>query len=167
MSYWNDHPGAIEALKDLWDKGLTSYVIADTLERQFRSAITRNAVLGKVHRLGLNGRIDPVRKSPEGPRIKRRNDRKTIRNAALGIVDKPRTPDDQRPMPVLSRHAGDACQWIEGAARGRDFCLRRTIADTLGAPIISSGCSCRPRESNQHERIPRRNRPQAVLPRPY
>ena len=127
MSYWNDHPGAIEALKDLWDKGLTSYVIADTLERQFRSAITRNAVLGKVHRLGLNNRIDPVRGSSEGPRIKRRNDRKTIRNAALGIVDKPRTPDDQRPMPVLSRNPGDACQWIEGAARGRDFCGARAV----------------------------------------
>lgn len=132
--YWDKNPGAIEALRDLWAKGLPASVIASTLELQFRSAITRNAVLGKVHRLGLNGRIDPVRKSPEGPRIKRRNDRKTIRNAALGIVDKPRTPDDQRPMPALSRHAGDACQWIEGAARGRDFCLRRTVAGYSWCP---------------------------------
>jgi GcrA cell cycle regulator len=59
--YWDKNPGAIEALRDLWAKGLPASVIASTLELQFRSAITRNAVLGKVHRLGLNNRIDPVK----------------------------------------------------------------------------------------------------------
>jgi GcrA cell cycle regulator len=132
--YWDDHPDAIGVLRDLWAKGLPASVIASTLELQFRSAITRNAVLGKVHRLGLNGRINSVRKSPDGPRDKRRKDRKAARREALGGVDRPRTPDDQRPMPALSRHAGDACQWIEGAARGRDFCLRRTIAGHSWCP---------------------------------
>ena len=131
--YWDDHPGAIEILRDLWTKGLPASVIASTLELQFRSAITRNAVLGKVHRIGLDGRASPI-KSGGNSRDRNRNARQKARNHALGIVEKPRAPDDMRPMPALSRHAGDACQWIEGAARGRNFCGARTIAGHSWCP---------------------------------
>lgn len=131
--YWDDHPGAIEILSDLWAKGLTASAIAAEIARRFGSKITRNAVLGKVHRLGLDGRASPI-KSGGNSRDRQRNARQKARNHALGIVEKPRAPDDMRPMPALSRHAGDACQWIEGAARGRNFCLRRTIAGHSWCP---------------------------------
>ena len=133
MSYWNDHPGAIEALSALWTRGLTASAIATEMTTQFGSKISRNAVLGKVHRIGLDGRASPI-KSGGNSRDRNRNARQKARNQALGIVEKPRVPDDMRPMPALSRHAGDACQWIEGAARGRDFCLRRTIAGHSWCP---------------------------------
>ena len=32
--YWDKNPGAIEALRDLWVKGLPASVIASTLELQ-------------------------------------------------------------------------------------------------------------------------------------
>lgn len=46
---WTDE--RIELLKKLWAEGLSARQIADQL-----GGITRNAVIGKVHRLGLSGR---------------------------------------------------------------------------------------------------------------
>ncbi|MGU3497126.1 GcrA family cell cycle regulator [Xanthobacteraceae bacterium A53D] len=46
---WNDE--RVELLKKLWSEGLSASQIAGEL-----GGITRNAVIGKVHRLGLSGR---------------------------------------------------------------------------------------------------------------
>ena len=46
---WNDE--RVELLKRLWSEGLSASQIASEL-----GGITRNAVIGKVHRLGLSGR---------------------------------------------------------------------------------------------------------------
>src|SRR6266436_7579726 len=56
---WNDE--RVETLKRLWAEGLSASHIATEL-----GGITRNAVIGKVHRLGISGRA----KSPSsaGPR---------------------------------------------------------------------------------------------------
>ena len=42
----------IEKLKQLWDEGLTASRIAAEL-----GEVTRNAVIGKAHRLNLSGKI--------------------------------------------------------------------------------------------------------------
>jgi GcrA cell cycle regulator len=47
---WTDE--RVEALKKLWLDGLSASQIA----KQLGSGLTRNAVIGKVHRLGLSGR---------------------------------------------------------------------------------------------------------------
>ncbi len=46
----------IAALKSLWEEGLSASQIAARL-----GGVTRNAVIGKVHRLGLSGRPSPLR----------------------------------------------------------------------------------------------------------
>ena len=46
----------IDQLKALWDKGLTASQIAEAL-----GGVTRNAVIGKAHRLGLKSRPSPVK----------------------------------------------------------------------------------------------------------
>lgn len=46
---WNDE--RVELLKKLWTEGLSASQIASEL-----GGVTRNAVIGKVHRLGLSGR---------------------------------------------------------------------------------------------------------------
>ncbi|MDD3445196.1 MAG: GcrA family cell cycle regulator, partial [Zavarzinia sp.] len=51
---WTDE--RIATLRDLWEQGLSASQIAARLGN-----ITRNAVIGKVHRLGLSGRPSPVR----------------------------------------------------------------------------------------------------------
>jgi GcrA cell cycle regulator len=55
---WNDD--RIEQLKQLWDKGVSASQIAD----QLGGGITRNAVIGKAHRLGLKARPSPVKTEP-------------------------------------------------------------------------------------------------------
>ena len=51
----------VEMLKKLWAEGLSASQVAKQL-----GGVTRNAVIGKVHRLGLSGRATPSR--PARPR---------------------------------------------------------------------------------------------------
>jgi GcrA cell cycle regulator len=51
---WTDE--RVDLLKRLWSEGLSASQIAQKL-----GGVTRNAVIGKVHRLGLSGRATPSR----------------------------------------------------------------------------------------------------------
>jgi GcrA cell cycle regulator len=58
---WTDE--RVEALKKLWAEGLSASQIAAEL-----GGITRNAVIGKVHRLGLAGRAKSPASAASRPR---------------------------------------------------------------------------------------------------
>ena len=58
---WNDE--RVELLKKLWAEGLSASQIAGRL-----GGVTRNAVIGKVHRLGLSGRATSPRSASPRPR---------------------------------------------------------------------------------------------------
>ncbi|MGC2408751.1 MAG: GcrA family cell cycle regulator [Methyloceanibacter sp.] len=58
---WNDE--RVELLKKLWAEGLSASQIASRL-----GGVTRNAVIGKVHRLGLSGRATSSRSASPRPR---------------------------------------------------------------------------------------------------
>jgi GcrA cell cycle regulator len=60
MSWTDDR---VEALKKLWAEGLSASQIASRL-----GEVTRNAVIGKVHRLGLSGRTTTSRVKSVRPR---------------------------------------------------------------------------------------------------
>ncbi|GAB4226195.1 MAG: GcrA family cell cycle regulator [Methyloligellaceae bacterium] len=60
---WTDE--RVELLKKLWAEGLSASQIAGRL-----GGVTRNAVIGKVHRLGLSGRATTVRSKAPRPRRK-------------------------------------------------------------------------------------------------
>jgi len=49
----------VEKLRELWGQGMSASEIADLLGN-----VTRNAVIGKAHRLGLSGRPSPIKKKP-------------------------------------------------------------------------------------------------------
>ncbi len=51
---WTDE--RIDRLKTMWEKGLTASQIAEDL-----GGVSRNAVIGKAHRLGLQSRPSPVK----------------------------------------------------------------------------------------------------------
>lgn len=51
---WTDE--RIDTLKAMWEKGLTASQIAESL-----GGVSRNAVIGKAHRLGLQARPSPVK----------------------------------------------------------------------------------------------------------
>jgi GcrA cell cycle regulator len=56
---WTDE--RIDRLKELWSQGMTASHIADEL-----GGVSRNAVIGKAHRLGLQSRPSPVKPNEEG-----------------------------------------------------------------------------------------------------
>jgi len=55
---WTDE--RIDRLKELWTNGMTASQIADEL-----GGVSRNAVIGKAHRLGLQARPSPVKANEE------------------------------------------------------------------------------------------------------
>jgi len=59
---WTDE--RVEQLRKLWMEGLSASQIANTLG----DGVTRNAVIGKVHRLGLSGRVKA--QTPSKPRTR-------------------------------------------------------------------------------------------------
>ena len=63
---WNDE--RVELLKKLWAEGLSASQIAGRL-----GGVTRNAVIGKVHRLGLSGRATTSRMKSMRPRPRAAN----------------------------------------------------------------------------------------------
>lgn len=89
---WTDE--RIELLKKLWEQGLTASQIADEL-----GGVSRNAVIGKAHRLDLKSRPSPVKSADVEPA---RNARKSPVKAPL-----PRQP---RPQPIQPSAARPAAQ---------------------------------------------------------
>lgn len=57
---WTDE--RIDQLKQFWSKGMTASQIADEL-----GGVSRNAVIGKAHRLGLQSRPSPVKPNEPVP----------------------------------------------------------------------------------------------------
>ena len=81
---WTDE--RVESLKKLWADGLSASQIANEL-----GSVTRNAVIGKVHRLGLSGRAKSLSSSAPRPRKPRTHAMLRIRptmrgNTALAAV---------------------------------------------------------------------------------
>lgn len=79
---WTDE--RVELLKKLWGEGLSASQIAGRL-----GSVTRNAVIGKVHRLGLSGRATTSRMKSHRPRprlaAKRiANNKQRFANASTG-----------------------------------------------------------------------------------
>jgi GcrA cell cycle regulator len=78
----------IERLKKMWHDGATASQIADEL-----GGVSRNAVIGKAHRLGLEQRPSPVRPGEE----------KEARKAApTAAAPKPAAPKAEAPHPAAS-----------------------------------------------------------------
>ena len=61
LVFWT--PALVEKLTDLWASGMPCSAIGEEL------GCTRNAVIGKAHRMGLQSRSVPPKKSPR-PRVK-------------------------------------------------------------------------------------------------
>lgn len=59
---WTDE--MVEELKRLWDQGITTGEIGRRL------GISKNSIVGKVHRLGLEGRPSPIKKNGDAPETK-------------------------------------------------------------------------------------------------
>ena len=113
----------VALLRKLWAEGLSASQIAKEL-----GGVTRNAVIGKIHRLGLSKRDHP-RRSPDINAVK------TARIVRQKVQSAPRlvyvAPKDIGPLEPLGDTIDKAkygeCLWIEGDPKddGR-ICGRET-----------------------------------------
>ncbi len=104
---WTDE--RIEQLRSMWEKGLTASQIADEL-----GGVSRNAVIGKAHRLGLKSRPSPVKATEKAAKPAKPAAPAAPRPAPVAAAPRPAAPAAPRPAPVASRPepkpAADAAQ---------------------------------------------------------
>jgi GcrA cell cycle regulator len=112
LQTWTDE--RVELLKKLWADGLSASQIAGEL-----GGITRNAVIGKVHRLGLSGRAKapsssvPRQRKPRAPSMFRAPRTMMRGNTALAMPAYDYDPD---PEPELIENIipiGQRCTLLE------------------------------------------------------
>ena len=97
---WTDE--RIDQLKAMWEKGLTASQIADEL-----GGVSRNAVIGKAHRLGLQSRPSPV-KANELPKKAAAPVRKPAPAAPEAEAPRPAAVPTQHSAPTPIRAATPA-----------------------------------------------------------
>jgi GcrA cell cycle regulator len=160
---WTDE--RVETLKKLWADGHSASQIAAEL-----GGITRNAVIGKVHRLGLSGRAKSPSSAAPRPRKPRagsqmlRVSRSSMRgNTALAhayeldIEPEPQLIDNVIPLGQrrsLLELTEDTCRWPIGDPGAADFFF-------CGGPTITSlpYCAYHSRVAYQPANVRRDRRP--------
>jgi GcrA cell cycle regulator len=128
---WTDE--RVEILKRLWQEGLSASQIAAEL-----GGVTRNAVIGKVHRLGLSGRGQPTssikrqRRASPTPAVRPRPRPTTVvGNLALQVnieafADAEAEPRRSTVVPIAKRLTIEmlterTCKWPIGHPGHEDF----------------------------------------------
>ena len=154
MSDWDPH--TITQLRDLWGQGLTTAVIGQRLN------VSKNAVVGKAHRLKLPPRPSPIRRAGEAGRIESKTSRppqKRLTRILLGteagsappaVIFAPLTPAALPKLPSLptaehpSRRTGHSltvrqCSWPIGDPGMPSFHFCASDAE-LGKPYCREHC---------------------------
>lgn len=133
---WDD--ARVDTLKKLWSEGLSASQIAGRLGH-----VTRNSVIGKVHRLGLSGRATTSRKCHRPKRADHRPIRKLYRNT-IAPKSAARVAFPVEPLPVFVEldiplrerktlldldDRGCDCRWSIGDPQSADFhfCNRSAV----------------------------------------
>ena len=121
-------PEKVEKLKELWGKGNTASEIAQIL-----GGVTRNAVIGKAHRLNLSGKIQ-TRKNPLLASNTGENEKKVShKNLRRGkfkslIIEKDFEPENPKQLEELDENS---CKWPIGHPNEVNFyfCGRTSLKD--------------------------------------
>jgi GcrA cell cycle regulator len=174
---WNDE--RVELLKKLWSDGLSASQIAGRL-----GGVTRNAVIGKVHRLGLSGRATTSRMKSHRPRTRpqvatnapgAKNQRlmkprfaavgnPALRNLYMGDNEPYTPPAEEVEIPLKERKyiqtlTENCCRWPIGDPQLADFhfCGKKKVA---GLPY----CELHARRAFQPPQPRRRDRSDVSVP---
>jgi len=123
----------VEKLKDLWGKGQTASQIAGILGN-----VTRNAVIGKAHRLNLSAKI--VRRSKFNSSKKINYNEKNLNKKSRKIkfrsllLDKNFEPAKNLSLEELTEHT---CKYMEGHPNevSASFCGRKTVEKFSYCPL--------------------------------
>jgi GcrA cell cycle regulator len=172
---WNDE--RVELLKKLWSDGLSASQIAGRL-----GGVTRNAVIGKVHRLGLSGRATTSRMKSHRPRTRPQVNTNApgakrlmkprfatvgnpaLRNLYMGDNEPYTPPAEELEIPLKERKyiqtlTENCCRWPIGDPQLPDFhfCGKKKVA---GLPY----CEVHARRAFQPPQPRRRDRTDVSVP---
>ena len=116
---WDDNN--VSKLRELWDQGLPTAQIGKLL------GFTKNAVVGKAHRIGLERRPSPIRRTAVKP------DRKKARSPIIPKLNYEVKKDEVKENPVhqqtfqplvknlFTKSVKRGCEWPEGHPDESDF----------------------------------------------
>ena len=130
----------IEGLKKMWKKGLTTNEIAKEL------GVSKNSIVGKVHRLNLTSRPSPIKKKDDEEKLDvQQKEEKTLEPAKDTTDEKPQKEEKQpalhveaeQPLVVPSVEAelkkrkciklteldSHTCRWPIGDPKDDRFCF--------------------------------------------
>lgn len=140
-SAWTD--ARVDRLRPLWRAGRT----ADQIARELQHGISRSAVLGKVHRLGLSAERPGRAPAASGPGTARarveRSASRPLKETATGAPSGPaeRTLDlPSEGMTILTVKRGQ-CRWPYGdpAEAGFSLCGRPVVRGAFCAGHATAG----------------------------
>ena len=124
---WNEEK--VEKLKELWGKGSTASQIAEII-----GGISRNAVIGKAHRLNLSSKIRTRNSSSsqnfdlnsEENNLKKKQGRKSKFKSLL--IEKDFEPENPKKLEELDE---SSCKWPVGHPEEKSFyfCGRSSLKD--------------------------------------
>lgn len=125
---WTDE--AVEELKKMWDRGMTTGQIAKALN------VTKNSIIGKVHRLCLTARPSPIKKLSEKDKTKSATKEKVqaksskenskVETSATSKENKSvqrnvfQPEETNIPLVKLDNHT---CRWPLGDPKDDEFCF--------------------------------------------
>ena len=126
---WNDDN--VSRLRDLWDQGLPTAQIGKLL------GFTKNAVVGKAHRIGLERRPSPIRRTSVKP------DRKKARSPVIPKLNFENNHIKQKEVEtdtkifhpavknLFSTNTKRGCEWPEGHPDESEFrfCGKKRLED--------------------------------------
>lgn len=113
-------PERVERLKQLWEAGLSASQIAAEL-----GGVTRNAIIGKIHRLGLGSRVKNSSFAP--PRVAQASiDLESVRQEILSSNE---APSNNYRKSLLELNEG-TCHWPVGSPESSEFSF-------CGAPTLT------------------------------
>ena len=127
MSLWTEE--RVKKLRELWGKGNTASQIAEII-----GGISRNAVIGKAHRLNLSAKIK-TRQTTKNENFKSNNDSNKLkyrlnrRNRFKSLlIDKDFEPENPKQLEELDENS---CKWPIGHPNEESFyfCGRSSLKD--------------------------------------
>ena len=119
-------PDKIEKLKKLWGSGISASQIATRLE-----GMSRNAVIGKAHRLNLSAKITRTKKNSANHSVQKNNGQiKSFKRAKFKsmVIEKDFEPENPKQLEDLT---GRSCKWPIGHPNESNFyfCGRTSLKD--------------------------------------
>lgn len=120
---WTDE--MVEGLKKMWKQGLTTNEIAKNL------GVSKNSIVGKVHRLNLTARPSPIKKKEDESAADKteaaKPEAKNIKKITINPVEIKAPAPEKAPgggtclkLTELDNHT---CRWPVGDPRDDNFCF--------------------------------------------